>query len=302
MRDHVRMAAVAVDARPGETDENLEKMRHWAGRAQESGADLVLFPELSLTGFLPNHPTGNHDAWLRSALRGARSLAEPVSGPAVQQLISIAQEHGLLLCAGMLEDAGNRLHNTQVLVGPDGLCGSWRKMHVPMFEMPFYNGGGHPMVVETPLGRLGVNICFDALLPESTRLLAVQNVEIVLFPFAADPPPVTPQGWRDWAAPALRSRCQENGVFGLACNYAGRVEYEGVEQHFPGGGLAVDPRGQVFEEWQGASGEPDLMMADFQRQLLTETRAEPEYLFRFRRPELYGPLADQDQSGGSPAH
>ena len=95
----------------------------------------------------------------------------------------------------MLEDAGNVLYNTQLLVGPDGLLGSWRKMHVPMFEMPFYNGGPGPQVVDTPLGRIGANICFDALMPESTRLLAVQNVEIVLFPFAADPPPPTPAGW-----------------------------------------------------------------------------------------------------------
>lgn len=163
---------------------------------------------------------------------------------------------------------------------------------MPMFEMPFYNGGGQPSVVDTPFGRLGVNICFDALLPESTRLLAVENVEIVLFPFAADPPPATPQGWQDWAAPALRSRCQENGVFGLAVNYAGTVEFAGIEQSFPAGGLAVDPRGRVMAEWDAPAGEPAMLVVDFQREVLREARAEPEYLYRFRRPELYGPLAE----------
>ncbi len=297
MRDHVRMAASAVDARPGETAGNLEKIRHQAAEARRAGADLVLFPELSLTGFLPNHPVGDHDTWLRSALSGARALAETIPGPATDRLSEIAAEHGVLLCAGLLEDAGALMHNTQVLVGPDGLCGAWRKMHVPMFEMPFYNGGGQPPVVETPLGRVGVNICFDALLPESTRLLAVQNVEIVLFPFAADPPPATPQGWRDWAAPALRARCQENGVFGLACNYTGRVEFAGVEQQFPGGGLAVDPRGQVLAEWEVDSGQAGMLLADFDHQALQQARSEPEYLFRFRRPELYGPLSQQGSNG-----
>jgi len=291
MREHVRMAAVAVDTKPGDTIGNLDRIRQWAARSRDAGADLVLYPELSLTGFIPNHPTGDHDAWLRKALAGARSLAEPVSGSAVDGLIEIAQQNNLLLSAGMLEDAGNMLHNTQVIVGPDGLLGHWRKMHVPMFEMPFYNGGDQPSVIDTPLGRLGVNICFDALIPESTRLLAVQNAEIVLFPFAADPPPVTPQGWQEWAAPALRNRCQENGVFGLACNYVGRVDFAGVEQAFPGGGLAVGPRGEVLAEWPVTTGQPGMLIVDFDPEMLQSARAEPEYLYRFRRPELYGPLA-----------
>ena len=165
-------------------------------------------------------------------------------------------------------------------------------MHVPMYEMPFYNGGPAPAVVDTPFGRLGVNICFDALFPESTRLLAVENVEIVLFPFAADPPPRTPQGWSNWAGPALRARCVENGIFGLACNSVGRVACAGVEQFFPGGGLAVGPHGEILAEWTAAAGEPGMLTAQFKADDLRRARAEPEYLFRFRRPELYRRLAE----------
>lgn len=292
MLPNVRMAAVAVDSKPGDTSGNLTKISDWASRAKGVGAELVLFPELSLTGFIPNHPTGDHNEWLRSALAGAQAIAEPIAGAPVNQLVDIAKSHELLLSAGMLEDAGNVLHNTQVLVGPEGVLGRWRKMHVPMFELPFYNGGQGPAVIETQLGRIGCNICFDALMPESTRLLAVQNVEIVLFPFAADPPPATPAGWQEWAGPALRSRCQENGVFGLACNYVGDVEFAGVKQSFPGGGLSVGPRGETLMEWKGHTGEPTMLIADFDRDTLLSARAEPEYLYRFRRPELYGPLAE----------
>ena len=136
------------------------------------------------------------------------------------------------------------------------------------------------------------NICFDALLPESTRLLGVNNAEIVLFPFAADPPPVTPRGWQAWCEAALRCRCAENGVFGLAVNYVGDVSFAGVEQHFPGGGFAVDPRGNVLEAADTQSGQPGMFITEFHRDDLQAARAEPEYLFRFRRPELYGPLAE----------
>ncbi len=291
MRDTVRAAAVCMGGLPGRTKDNLAAIDEWAARAACEGADLALFPELCVTGFLPNHPRGEHDVWLREALRIARRTAEPLDGFAVNALAGIAKDRGLFIAAGMLEDAGNVLFNTHVLVGPDGLAGAWRKMHVPMYELPFYNGGPAPDVAQTPLGRIGANICFDALMPESARLLAVRQVEIALFPFAADPPPCTPAGWSAWAGPAVRARCVENGIFGVACNYSGYVEAAGAEQRFPGGATIVGPRGDVIAEWDGPAGEPGMIVAGLRAETLREARAEPEYLFRFRRPELYGALA-----------
>lgn len=281
----VRAAAIPVNSQPGDIEGNLARIAEAAASAAAGGARLALFPELSLTGFIPNHPVGDHAAWLREALAAARAVAQPVPGRSTDGLVRIARETGMLVAAGLLEDAGNVLHNTHVLAGPDGLLGAWRKLHVPMFEMPFYNGGSGLDVVETPLGRIGVNICFDALIPESTRLLAVRNVEIVLFPFAADPPPGTAEAWADWALPPLRARCAENGVFGLAANYVGRVECAGAAQTFPGGAVALGPRGEIL-----AGPQPDMLIAEFDPSTLRSARAEPEYLYRFRRPELYGPL------------
>ncbi len=294
MLDVVRVAAAAVDSQPGQIERNLEKLGQATLRAAQRGAQLVLFPELSLSGFIPNHPQGNHEAWLRRALAEARRGAIALHAWPVEALQATAASHGTLVSAGMLEDAGNLLYNTQVLVGPQGLLGAWRKMHVPMFEMPFYNPGPGPRVVDTPLGRIGANICFDALIPESTRLLALQNVEIVLFPFAADPPPRTPAGWADWASGALRARAAENGIFGVASNYAGHVTCADVEQDFPGGALIVSPRGQVLSQWSEESSREGMLIADLYACDLQAARAEPEYLFRFRRPELYGPLARTD--------
>lgn len=291
MLSDTRIAAVAVDTLPGKIDSNLEKIASWAERAAHAGAELVLFPELSLTGFIPNHPVGDHDRWLRQALKAGASMAIPLDAPPIRKLAQIAGKCRLLIAAGILEDAGNRLHNTQILVDAGGLVGFWRKMHVPMFEMPFYNGGGTPQVVDTRIGRIGVNICFDAFLPESTRLLAVQNVEIVLFPFAADPPPLSPRGWAEWAEIPLRARCLENAVFGVACNYVGNVECAGISQDFPGGGMILDPWGQIIAEWPLSTPQPGMLLKDISAEAIRTARSEPEYLFRFRRPELYHQLA-----------
>lgn len=286
MRDSVRAAAVPLNSICGDIQENLSRIAAEAHRAAQAGAQIVLFPELSISGFIPNHPTGDHAAWLRQALFAARSCAQPIPGPATEALVRIASDTGLLIAAGLLEDAGNLLHNTHVLAGPNGLLGRWRKLHVPMFEMPFYNGGGGLDVVDTELGRIGVNICFDALIPESARLLAAQNVEIVLFPFAADPAPGTPEGWAEWAIPPLQARCVENGVFGLAANYLGCVHCAGLEQTFPGGAAALGPNGQLL-----AGPQSGTLLVDLLRQDLLNARADPDALYRFRRPEIYGPLA-----------
>ena len=178
MQKQVRVAAAAVDSQPGRIEENIARIADWTARAADEGAELILFPELSLTGFLPNHPLGNHEEWLRQALQEARRSATPLQGEAVAALTDLAAGRNVRICVGALEDAGNRLFNAQLLIGPDGLEGHWRKLHVPMFETPFYNGGASAPVADTPLGRIGANICFDVLIPESTRLLAVQNVEI----------------------------------------------------------------------------------------------------------------------------
>lgn len=286
MKDNVCVAAVNTGAQPGDEHRTFEEVRQGVQDAAGHGAELVLFPELSLTGFLPNHPTKDHDTWLRAALQAAHQSAQALDGSAVQQFIQLAKESRMLLCGGLLEDAGRHLFNTQVLVGPDGLLGYWRKMHIPMYEMPFYIGGGEPLVADTPLGRIGVNICFDALFPESTRLLALQNAELVLFPFAADPDPGTVDAWYDWSSPAVRARCQENGVFGLACNYRGHVECCDTQQTFPGGHFAVDPTGAVS---RGVM-KDGCLVVHWRQDELQAARAAPEYLFRFRRPELYKPL------------
>ena len=292
MNESIRAAAVDLDSKPDDYDGNLAKIDAWCARAAEAGAALVLFPELSLGGFLPNHPQGDHAAWIREALATARRMARRIDSPEIAALAEVAKRHAITLSCGMLEDAGALLYNTQVLVEPTGLVSAFRKMHVPLFEMPFYQGGDAPSAVPAAGASVSVNICFDALLPESTRLSALAGAEFVLFPFAADPPPGTAAAWGEWAMPAVRARCVENGVFGLAANYRGEVIACGVTQRFPGGLFAVGPRGEVLAERLDESTDPQMLLVELSDADLAAARAEPEFLFRFRRPELYGPLAD----------
>lgn len=282
MKDQFIAAAASIESHPGRLDDNLDRIGEACRHAANLGAELLLLPELSLTGFIPNHPRFAHADWLAEALAGAWRMALPLQGLAVKRLIELAGRSGLLVAAGFLETTGNTLYNTHVLVGDGKIYGAWRKMHIPMFETPFYNGGGAAEVVETPLGRIGVNICFDAFLPESTRLLALQNAEIALFPFAADPAPVNADGWWEWAGPVVQARCAENALYGVAANYFGELNYAGVQQTFGGGAAIVGPHGRVVQ------GPEDRITATLLRhEELLDARAAFEYTLRFRRPELY---------------
>jgi predicted amidohydrolase len=181
-----------------------------------------------------------------------------------------------------------------VLVGEGRVYARWRKMHIPIFEMQVYNGGGVPDVIDTPLGRIGANICFDALLPESTRLLGVQGCEIALFPFAADPSPASSEAWVAWSKPVLQARCVENGLYGVACNCLGEVSYAGARQIFPGGTVIIGPDGAVIAEHH-----TELLVVSLDAQKLLDARAAFEYTFRFRRPELYDLIARPEPATSS---
>ena len=286
MNKQITVAAVAAAAQSSSAEENLGILDAATKRAAAAGAELVLFPELSATGFIPNHPTGNHTEWLRDVLGEVWPMAQPLDGALVHGLIEIAKSAGVFLSAGMLENAGNVLHNTHVLVGEGKLWGFWRKMHIPVFEMQVYYGGGSVTAIETPLGRIGAHVCFDVFLPESTRLLGVENAEVVLFPFAADPTPLTPEGWFRWAQSPLEARCAENAVFGVACNYSGKVEFAGVSQIFAGGAAIIGPDGALISPLK-----EDMVVHTLERQALLDARSRFEYTYRFRRPELYASLA-----------
>src|SRR5262245_36180312 len=123
MDKRVRVTAATTDTCPGQIDANLAKIDLWTSRAAAEGARLVMFPELSLTGFIPNHPTTEHEPWLRRALAAARRTAIRVDGPEVAAAAQIAARHDVLVSVGILEDAGNVLYKRSTSARTARACG-----------------------------------------------------------------------------------------------------------------------------------------------------------------------------------
>jgi len=150
MRD-IRVATVQFQHAPSDESYNLGRVRHFVAEAARSGVEIIVFPEMCLTGY-----------WhVRKLDRDAfEALAEPVpDGPCTRELRRLSSEHGMTIGAGLLERADDgRIYNSYVVAMPDDTWQVHRKLHV--FEHPDISAGDRYTVFDTPHGcRLGVLIC-----------------------------------------------------------------------------------------------------------------------------------------------
>jgi predicted amidohydrolase len=214
--------------RLGKKAENLKTIETKASSARRKNVDLLVFPELHLTGYT-----------MKDEVYG---LAEPIPGPSEKRVEKVAREHGLHIVFGMPEESEVKgvIHNTAVLVGPKGLVGRYRKIHLPTHtvfeERRYYRPGTEAPVFDTPLGRIGLTICYDLYFPELTRLEALAGAELVVCISAS------PGLRRRFFEGFCLSRAMENAVY-LA--YVNRVGIEEGNQ-FWGGSRVVAPNGSVL--------------------------------------------------------
>lgn len=167
----VKVAVVQTEPRVGieNKESNLDKTLAMIDSATAEGATLVVLPELCNTGY----------AFSDRAEAFAHGEEIP-AGPTTQRWLAKAKEKNAYIVAGIAEREGHALFNTAVLLGPGGFIGKYRKNHLWYEEKLFFTPGdmGLP-VYETPIGRIGMLICWDNWFPETYRILALQGADIV---------------------------------------------------------------------------------------------------------------------------
>ena len=163
---------------------NLERFFSFMEESAARGTKLLLFPELSLTGL----PETLSMAWPHpESLRHFHGNAEPVpEGESVQKLIEKAKALGLYVCWSMTElDKENRFRNAAVLIGPEGYLGKYHKQNPAGTEAFEMEASREPCpVFDTPIGKIGLLICYDKVFPAVVRQMKLQGAEIVLSPTA----------------------------------------------------------------------------------------------------------------------
>jgi SagB-type dehydrogenase family enzyme len=264
----LRFALVATPNRVGDLDLNLERHLEWMRRARDRGADVVAFPECSLTGY-----------------GGGREHAIGLRDERIDRVRALAEEIGVRALVGLAERAGTHVHSSCALVGPSGVVGATRKINCIPEEDDVFAAGHDLPVFEVKGRRIGIAICADASVYEVPKILALRGAEIVFCPHANAHPGLRgdPQQWKSWRLRTWRRFLPDCGVYMLGCNLAGD-ETETGRARFCGGALALDPLGELLAQTEeGAAGE-SMVLVDLPRR---ENPARP--LLDCLRPEiLYG--------------
>ena len=261
----MRFAAVQLAPRFGRPGDNLERALDLAAG---TAADVYVLPELVTSGYQ-----------FLSREEAAGLAEEPGAGPTTARLAAFAAEHGVHVVCGLPERSGDELYNSVVLVGPTGLVGTYRKVHLFWDEPDVFAPGDGPFPVFDLGGlRLGLLICFDWVFPEATRSLALQGADLVALPANLVLP---------WAQRAMVIRAVENRVYTLVANRIGTEARGGRDPlTFTGSSQVIAPDGRELarlgpEEEGVAAAEVDVTLARDKR-----ITARNDVLGD-RRPELY---------------
>ncbi|ROQ30985.1 putative amidohydrolase [Frondihabitans sp. PhB188] len=225
----IRLAVVQYEPEFGNIKTNLHAMETAIRAAAADGAAVVVLPELSNSGYM----FASRDE--------AFSLSEVVGeGPATALWKALAQELHLYIVAGLTERVDASLYNAAILHGPDGYLATYRKVHLWDEEALYFEPGnlGFP-VVTTPIGRLGMMICYDGWFPESYRSLALGGVDIVCVPTNWVPIPGQQPGQPGMATILTMANAHSNGVIVAAADRVGTER----GQEFIGQSLIVDHTG-----------------------------------------------------------
>lgn len=225
---------------------------------------------------------------------GCFDLAETIPGPTTRLLSQAAKKHKITLVTSLFEKrTGGLYHNTAVVFGPDGkTLGIYRKMHIPDdpgFSEKFYFAPGDTgfQPIDTPVGRLGVLVCWDQWYPEAARLMALRGAEILIYPTAIglartekrELHRVQLGAWQT----IQRSHAIANGVYVLSVNRIGREN----NLDFWGTSFVSDPFGRVLA--QASADKPEIVRATLDLNEIGVTRQHWPFL-RDRRIDAYAGL------------
>lgn len=229
MKETFKIALAQISCRRGDKKANLHKMEEYAIKAKKQNADLVVFPELSLTGYT-----------MRDEIY---ELAEKIPGPSTSIIEKWTKKIDIHVIFGMpelSEKTEATVYNSAVLITPEGFIGKYRKMYLPTHsvfeEKRYFRLGYDAGVFETKLGKIGLLICYDIFFPEVSRLSRLEGAKLIVCISAS------PSVRRTYFETLTTARAIENVAFLAYVNLVG-VE-DGLQ--FWGGSRLVSPNGNII--------------------------------------------------------
>ncbi len=234
-------AALAINC--VRSSSNLQNVMAMASVAARAGAELILFPEAALTG-LKNNDDPEHDL----------PLGQPIPGPATEALVEIATAYGVWIALGLLEQEGDHLYDSAVLVTPEGEIGlKYRRNHPGWHgrqaDPQIYREGTEIPVAKTPLGSIAFLICGDIFDDEIVARVRALKPDWLLFPFARgfEACASAQKQWDAETRAEYVERASATGATTLMVNYLAGEGLDGDTSF--GGAMVVGSDGEVLAEY-----------------------------------------------------
>jgi len=276
MGETIKIAGMQMEPVILDKERNLTHSLELMETAAQEGAQLIVFPEAALSGYV------------FSSLEEALPITETVPGPSTEKIMDSCRRLNLHVAIGLLEKDKGRYYNTAALIGPSGLIGKYRKLHLPYIGIDrFLNHGDMPLeVYHTDIGRIGLGICYDLDFPEHSRVLTLLGAEVIVT--------ITnwPEGIEFVPEHVVLTRTRENRVHHIAINRVG--EERGVR--FFGRSRIYDCTGVLLAE--GKPYDEDILHAEIipvlaqeKHQVIIPGELEIDIL-KDRRPKFYRKLVE----------
>ena len=251
----------------GQVERNLERVVAALSDAREA---LVVLPELAFTGYS-----------FADRAEAAGLAEDPRHSPTVDALVELCRARDLHLVTGYAERAGDRVYNSALLLGPEGLLHVYRKLHLFAREKECFDPGDVPLQVHEVRGmRLGIMVCFDWAFPEVARSLALQGADVICHPANLV---------LTYCQQTMLARSIENGVYTVTANRYGTEERPQGTLTFTGQSQVVAPKGVLL--YRSAAEGDDLYTVEIDVALARDKRLTAQNdIVADRRPEYYGEL------------
>ncbi|MEM3839987.1 MAG: carbon-nitrogen hydrolase family protein [Candidatus Bathyarchaeia archaeon] len=273
MKEKFLAALAQISCQRGDKKANIQKIEEFTAKAKRQGAELVIFPELSLTGYT-----------VRDELY---ELAERIPGPSTDAIEGIAKKYKVYIVFGvpeLSEKAQATIYNTAVLVGPEGYIRKYRKMHLPTHsvfeEKRYFRQGYQASAFETAIGKIGLIICYDIFFPEVCRLTRLEGAQMIVCISAS------PAVRKSFFETLTVARAIENAVFLAYVNLVG-IE-DGLQ--FWGGSRLIAPNGKIIAK--AKYDEEDLVVGEVNYANIKPIEAFVPTL-KDLRPELFDKLKEK---------
>jgi N-carbamoylputrescine amidase len=254
----LKVAAVQMESRNADYEGNRRRAEAHILEAVSQGARLISLPEFALAGYIYED-----SIW---------EAAEPLAGRTFQWLSTLCRRLGVYIATCILEKEGEDFFDTFILCGPEGQLWSHRKIEPAAYEAFFFKGGGlSPNVFDTPIGRVGIAICFDTSKTHTIRSLMENRPEILLLQYSCPGLPAfllkrDRDNWTEVyestpAAYARRLRvpvvaCNKSGAFRTSIPWSLGLPYAAA---FVDTSVIVDARGEALAR---ISGKPGIAWAE----------------------------------------